>query len=298
VLAALTLTFDPVLRLGDTASVRWETVALALVLFLGLLLGARFGSRMPAVGADATGPRLRVDDFVFIVVGAVPGAIVGGRLGYVLDHLDYYKANTAAILDPMQGGFTLTLAVPLAILTGAVIARLLSASSRRWMQVLAPVLLFVLAGGKLVGVLGATGQGALSDLAWATAYGGPGPWATLAADLPSHPSQVYEAIAVAVAIVVLFVLGRTVWFRRHDGAALYAALGLWAIARFLVAFTWRDPMVAGPLRMEQLLLVGVIVVSGIGLVHRSRGAAAVSDGAEEPAPAPADQDSAAEPEPA
>jgi phosphatidylglycerol:prolipoprotein diacylglycerol transferase len=289
VLAALTLTFDPVLRIGDTVSVRWETIGLAIVLFVGLLLAARIGSGTPA-GTGPSGPHLRVDDFVFIMVGAVPGAVVGGRLGYVLDHLEYYKANPTAILDATQGGYTLTLAVPLGILTGAVIARLLSASVGRWMHVIAPALLFVLAAGKLVGVLGATGQGGLSDLGWATAYGGPGPWATFAADLPSHPAQVYEAILVAVAIVSLFLLSRTPRFRRRDGAALYAALGLWAVARFLVAFTWRDPIVAGPLRMEQVLLLGVAIIAAIGLVHRP---AAVAP-AGEPGPTAAPEDEAEE----
>jgi phosphatidylglycerol:prolipoprotein diacylglycerol transferase len=270
VLTAITLTFDPVLLLGETASIRWETVGLAIVLFAGLVLAVRIGSVTPAEGTGQGGPGLRIDDFVFVVVGAVPGAIVGGRLGYVLDHLDYYRAYPAAIIDPAQGGFTLTLAVPLGILTGAVIARLLGASVGRWMHAVAPALLFVLAASKLVAVLGATGQGAPSDLDWATAYVGPGPWGSLAAEVPSHPSQVYEAILIALVILVLFVLSRTPAFARRDGAALFAALGLWAAARFLVAYTWRDPAVAGPLRMEQVLSLGVGVVAALGLARGAR----------------------------
>jgi phosphatidylglycerol:prolipoprotein diacylglycerol transferase len=270
VLTAITLTFDPVLLLGETASIRWETVGLAIVLFAGLLLAVRIATVARADGPAETEPGLRIDDFVFVVVGAVPGAIVGGRLGYVLDHLDYYKAYPATILDPAQGGFTLTLAVPLGILTGAVIARLLGAPVGRWMHAVAPALLFVLAAGKLVAVLGATGQGAPSDLDWATAYEGPGPWASLAADVASHPSQVYEAILIALAIPALFALGRIPQFARRDGAALYAAVGLWAGVRFVVAFTWRDPPAAGPLRMEQVLLLGVGVIAALGLARHVR----------------------------
>ncbi|MCI0346555.1 MAG: prolipoprotein diacylglyceryl transferase, partial [Chloroflexi bacterium] len=131
-LGVLTLAFDPVVRLGDTSSVRVETIGLAVVLFLGLLLAARIGSLTPAVGPYVPAPGLRLDDLVFIVVGAVPGAVAGGRLGYVLDHLDYYGANPGAIVDPTQGGLTLTLAVPLGILSGAFIARLLGAPVARW----------------------------------------------------------------------------------------------------------------------------------------------------------------------
>jgi prolipoprotein diacylglyceryltransferase len=268
--AVLTVTFDPVLRLSDTSSVRIETIALAIVLFLGLVLAARIGSLTPTIGPYVPAPGLRVDDLVFIVVGAVPGAIFGGRLGYALDHLDYYRANPAAVLDPAQGSLTLTLAVPFGILTGGVIARLLGAPVGRWMHALALPLLFMLATGKLVGVLGATGQGTPSDLLWATAYGGPGPWGSLGAHVSAHPSQVYEAILVGLAIAGLWFAWRLEVVARRDGAAVFVALGLWAVARFVVAFTWRDPAVVGPLRMEQLLAIGVLLVALIGLLERAR----------------------------
>jgi phosphatidylglycerol---prolipoprotein diacylglyceryl transferase len=269
-LGVITLAFDPVVELGETSSVRVETIALAVVLFLGLILAARMAQITPSIGPYVPAPGLRFDDLVFILVGAVPGAIVGGRLGYVLDHVGYYTDNPGAILDPAQGGLTLTLAVPLGILTGGFIARLLGAPVGRWLHAAAFPLLFVLAAGKLVGVLGATGQGSPSDLPWATAYAGPGPWGSLAAEIASHPSQVYEAILVGLAIAGLAAVGRIEVIARRDGAAMFAAIGLWAIARFLVAFTWRDPAALGPLRMEQLLDLGLLVIAGLGLLERAR----------------------------
>jgi phosphatidylglycerol:prolipoprotein diacylglycerol transferase len=270
VLGVITLTFDPIVELSDTSSVRIETVALAVVLFLGLLLAARIGSITPAVGPYVPAPGLRNDDLVFILVGAIPGAIVGGRLGYVLDHLGYYTANPGAIVDPAQGGLTLTLAVPFAILSGGFIARLLGAPVGRWLHAAAFPLLFVLGAGKLVGVLGATGQGAPSDLPWATAYAGEGPWGSLAAEIAAHPAQVYEAVLVALAIAVLAALDRFDVIARRDGGAMFAAIGLWAIGRFLVAFTWRDPAIVGPLRMEQLLDLGLLVIAAVGVWERRR----------------------------
>lgn len=262
-LAVLALSFDPVVALGDTASVRVETIALALVLFAGLLAAVRMGK----VGPE---PHLRIDDLIFMVVGAVPGAIVGGRLGYVLDHWAYYQANPGLIADPAQGGFTLTLAVPLGMLSGAVIGRLLGASIGRWMHALALPLLFVLGAGKLVGVLGGSGQGAPSDLSWATSYAGAGPWGSLAANVPSHPSQVYEALAVVLVVLALWLLSRTPLIARGDGAAMWAAIGLWCVARFVVGFSWRDPQAVGGLRVEQLLAIAVGLLAVAGLAERAR----------------------------
>jgi phosphatidylglycerol:prolipoprotein diacylglycerol transferase len=268
--AVLTFTFDPVLWLSDTASVRYETIGLAVVLFLGLLLAVRIGSQTPAVGPYVPAPGLRTDDLVFIVVGVVPGAIAGGRLGYVLDHLAFYQATPAAILDPAQGGLSLTLAIPIGMLTGGFIARLLGAPVARWLHAAALPLLFVLGAGKLVGILGATGQGDLTDVPWATAYLGPGPWGTLAPELPAHPSQLYEALGVGVVVLLLWIASRWEVIGRRDGAAIFVALGGWAIVRFLVAFTWRDPALVGPLRTEQLLALAVLVIAAFGLVERAR----------------------------
>jgi prolipoprotein diacylglyceryltransferase len=160
--------------------------------------------------------------------------------------------------------------VPLGMLTGAVIGRLLGSPIGRWMHVLALPLLFVLAGGKLAGILGGTGQGSPSDLPWATAYAGPGPWGSLAADLPSHPSQAYEAIAIAVVILSLWLVSRVQTIARGDGAAMWAALGLWSVARFVVGFSWRDPAGVSVLRIEQLLALSIAFVAVLGFMKRAR----------------------------
>jgi phosphatidylglycerol:prolipoprotein diacylglycerol transferase len=266
----LTFAFDPVVKIGDSASVRIETIALALVLLAGVILAARIGQLTPAVGPYVPAPGLRADDLLFIAVGVVPGALLGGRLGYVLDHLDYYRSNPAVITDFSQGALNLTLAVPLGILTGAIIARLIGAPVARWMHAAAFPLLFVLAAGKLAGVLGATGQGTPADLPWATAYAGPGPWGSLAPEVASHPAQLYEALFVVVAIVGLIVVSRLEVVARRDGGALFAALALWALARFVVAFWWRDQAVVGPLRIDQVVSLLLVALSLLGLFERSR----------------------------
>ncbi|HEX7950754.1 MAG TPA: prolipoprotein diacylglyceryl transferase family protein [Candidatus Limnocylindrales bacterium] len=285
-LAVLSIAFDPVVHLGDSASVRIETIALAATFLAGLLLAVRIGRRTPAVGPYVPAPGLRPDDLLFIVVGAVPGALLGGRLGYVLDHLDYYRANPGLMADFSQGALSLTFAVPLGILSGAIIARLIDAPVARWLHAAALPLLFVLAAGKLAGVLGATGQGLPSDLPWATSYAGPGPWGSLAPDVASHPAQAYEALLVTIAIGLLVVLARFDVIARRDGGAMFVAIALWAMARFVVAFTWRDALVLGPLRVDQLLSLLLVALALLGLLERSRAPVRSSEADREQEPAP------------
>jgi phosphatidylglycerol:prolipoprotein diacylglycerol transferase len=261
-LSVIALDFDPFVRLGDRA-LRLETLGLAGAILAGLLLAGLIAGRTRApqvrqLGDDPPGS-LRRDDLLFMVLGIVPGAVIGGRLGYVLLNLDYYRAHPGLVIEPASGGLQLSLGVVLGILTGLYVASLLDAPVGRWLHVLAIPLLVTLGLGKLAMVLGGDGQGAPSNLGWATAYGGGWTWGSLGPGVPSHPAQVYEAIGVAIILVVLLSALFLGAFERRDGRLFLVALAAWAGARFLVAFTWRDPSVVGSLRLDQVFSVVIVV---------------------------------------
>jgi phosphatidylglycerol:prolipoprotein diacylglycerol transferase len=276
------LAFDPIAEVGDW-HVRLQTIGIAVVILLALLLAARVARRTPVDwlhDPDAIDPasgepnHLRRDDLLYIAVAALPGAVIGGRIGYVLDHLQYYGANPGAILDVSQGGYQLSLAVVGGTLTSAVVATLLDAPIRRWMHALILPLLFALAGGKLAMVLGGDGQGMPWDGPVATAYVGPGPWLSLAPEVPSHPSQAYEGFATIGVIAILAAALAGGAFPRRGAGAFLAGLAMWATARLLVAFTWRDRAVVGPLSADQVIsiaiAVGAVILLATGVL-RQRG---------------------------
>ncbi len=292
--AVIELAFDPILRIGDW-SVRLETIVLGAVLFLALVLAAAVARSTPvdlSRPPDAPGDdpdelnHLRADDLLYIAVAALPGAVIGGRIGYALVHLDYYGSNLAPLLDVGQGGFQLSLGVVGGVITATIVAGLLGAPVGRWLHAATFPVLLALAGGKAAMVLGGSGQGQPSDAGWATAYLGPGPWGSLAPSLPSNPSQAYEALAtLAVVLVVLWVLVFGAFPGRRGGAFLLA-IGSWSIARALVATTWRDPTVLGPLRMDQLISVAIatgafalmLLVGGVAFARGRRRSAGGAGG--------------------
>lgn len=251
--AALAFDFDPLLHLGDGA-VRWETVAIATAVFAAIVL-AGFGARRAG---------LRVDDLLFVVLGIVPGAVVGGRLGYVLLHPAFFGAVPGRILDPGIGSLELTVGIVGGALTGALVALLLDGRPGPWLRVATFPTLLVLGAAKLAGVLGGTGQGQPTTGEPATAYLGPGPWGSLAPAIPAIPSQVVEAAATTIVLVLVLGLSAMPQLRRSDGRLFLLALAGWAAGRALVATTWRDPVTIGPLRTEQLIDV-VVVIATLGL---------------------------------
>ena len=262
-LAVITLAFDPYVSVAGR-SLRLETLALAVAILAGILLAARIAGRTPASHLEPAW-RLRRDDLLFIALGIVPGAVVGGRAGYALLHTAYYAAHPGDLLDPGQGALELGLAIVGGILTGAYVARLLDAPVGRWLHAATLPVLLTIGLGKAAQALGGSGQGAPSDASWATAYGGPGPWGSIAPAIAAYPSQLLEAAATAVVVLLVVVLLAAGRLRTPDGRTFFVALGLWALARAIVATTWRDETVAVGLRAGQWIALA-IAIGSVGIL--------------------------------
>jgi phosphatidylglycerol:prolipoprotein diacylglycerol transferase len=259
--AVITFTFDPLVRIGDSV-VAWETIGVAVAIFAALVLA----------GLVALRTGLRVDDLLFVVLGIIPGAVIGGRLGYLLLYPGFIEGDAGRLIDPGRGGMELALAVVGGTFTGALTAALLDGRPGRWLHVAALPTLLVLGLGKLAMVLGGTGQGQPTAGDPATAYLGPGPWGSLGPAIPSIPSQAIEGFATLGWLVAMLILSLLPAVRRRDGRAFLIAIAGWSVVRFAVASTWRDPVVLGPFRAEQLIdvavLIGSIVLLGL-VVARS-----------------------------
>jgi prolipoprotein diacylglyceryltransferase len=246
-IAVIELAFDPFLRFGDLA-VRLETLGVAVAILVALLIAART-ARMAGGG---------LDDELFVVLGAIPGAIVGGRIGYALLHLDYYAARPGALLDPTHGSLELGLAVAGGVLTASWVAVLLGGRVRAWLDAAIVPLLVAIALGKLATALGGAGQGLATDVSWATAYAGDGPWAAIAPAVPSHPSQVYEALGTGFVILLTVLAARVSFLTRPAGRAFLFGIAGWTIVRAVAASTWRDEPVLAGFRAGQLIAVGML----------------------------------------
>lgn len=235
---------------------RWQTVALAAVIAACLVVA----------GVLARRASLRGDDLLYLAVGAVPGAVVGGRVGQLAIVPEAFAGGLPTLFDPAIGGLELGLGVVGGVLTAAYVGRLLGAPVGRWATTLAVPLLIAIGGGKLAMALGGSGQGSPLEAAWSTAYLGPGPWGSLAPALPSHPSQLYEGLATLVLALVLVVGGIGLGSRARDGRPLLVALGGWAAIRAAVSVTWRDPSALGSLPVGGVLALGIVVGMALLLV--------------------------------
>lgn len=249
VLAVIEIGFEPMLRLGEL-TIRWQTIGVTVALLVALVLAS---VRAPEV----IGRRAPLDDLVLIAIGIVPGAVIGGRLVHATAFWDAYAAQPIAIVDPGIGSLSLLGAVLGGALSAAYVALLLGAPVRRWADAGAAPLLMAIALGKFAQFVGGSGQGLPFDGQWAVSFVGSGPWVSANPEVPSHPSQIYEALWAAIAIPLVM------WWPDRllkVGRLLYGALSWFLLGRVLIGFTWRDDQTIGPLNTEQLFALAALIV--------------------------------------
>jgi phosphatidylglycerol:prolipoprotein diacylglycerol transferase len=240
-MAVVRLSFDPFLRIGDLA-IPWRALAVAAAVLLALSLAASLARRRG----------LRLDDLLFITLGAVAGGVIGGRAVHALAFLNVYQADPGALLDPARGSLSLLGAVVGGILASAFIAGRLEGTLGGWADLAAAPVLLAIGLGKLAQLLAGAGQGTPFDGAWAVAFAGPGPWVSTSPSIPAHPAQLYEgAWALAGLPVVLVLLRRS----SAEGRLLMLAVAWWLLGRVAAGFTWRDERLLGPMGIEQVLAV-------------------------------------------
>lgn len=256
---------NPIALKVGPLSVRWYGLAY-LVAFVAAGLILRWLARRWDLG-------LSEDDELTIVLAAVIGVIVGGRLGYVLVYgAGYYWSHPASIFAIWDGGMSFH-----GGLTGILIAAFVVSRTMRipWLTLCdvgavgAPVGLFL---GRIANFVNGELWGRVSNVPWAMVFPGAGP-------LPRHPSQLYEALLEGV---VLFLVMLWLATRRPNpprGFIVGWMLTLYGVFRISVEF-FRQPdiqmgakgFIASWLTTGQLLSVP-LVAAGIALIvwaHRAK----------------------------
>jgi phosphatidylglycerol:prolipoprotein diacylglycerol transferase len=250
---------DPVaIQLGPLA-VRWYGLMYLLGFAVAWWLG-RYRARRP--GSDWQ-PH-EVGDLIFY--GAM-GAVLGGRLGYVLFYQPgYYLSHPLAIVQAWEGGMSFH-----GGLLGVLVACwLYGRKTRRGFfavtDFVAPLVPTGLLAGRLGNFLNGELWGRVTDVPWAMVFAGAGP-------LPRHPSQLYQA---ALEGALLFVI---VWLYSARPRPVMAVSGVFLIGygvlRFIgefarqpdaflgfVAFDW--------LTMGQLLCLPMLLAGAVLLVLAGR----------------------------
>jgi phosphatidylglycerol:prolipoprotein diacylglycerol transferase len=211
---------DPVAFYAYTWPVHWYGL-MYLVGFLGAWLVLSL--RLSCSSRDFTQEQL--SDLIFY---AALGAIIGGRLGYVLFY-DWrqFAADPLLIVQTWKGGMSFHGGL-LGVLAGMwLCSRKMNKAFLALTDLIAPAVPIGLGAGRIGNFINGELWGKVTNVSWGMVFPNGGP-------LPRHPSQLYE---FALEGVVMFVI---LWIYSRKPRPLGAVSGLFAICygvfRFAVEF--------------------------------------------------------------
>ncbi len=238
---------DPVAFRVFGFEVRWYGLLIAIAVLLGTILALR----------EAKRKGVKEESIIDMLLFAVPGAIIGARLYYVIFQWDYYSQNPGEILNLRGGG----LAIHGAIIGGALVAYVFTKVKKMNFFTIADIVAPSLILGQAIGRWG--------NFANQEAHGGPTdlPWGIMVDGVKVHPTFLYESIWN------FLLFGFLLWYRRKkakaEGEVFAIYLVLYSVARFFIEGLRTDSLMLGPIRVAQLISV-IIIISGIAFIRYSR----------------------------
>jgi phosphatidylglycerol:prolipoprotein diacylglycerol transferase len=229
-------------------------------------LGCIAASYIAAMQAKLLG--IDRDDTLEACVWVVAFAVIGARLGFVIQNLGFFGPHPAEIFNFRGGGMSWHGSIAGIILGAWIPTRRMGIRLLDFLDLLAPAMLLGLGIGRIGCFLNGCCYGKVTDAWWAIAMPTENNPTVI---LPRYPTQLLEmGLALFVGVPILFYWLRR---RRFRGEVFVGFVLIYSIIRFTVEF-FREGALLGntPLTLAQWVSVGLVLLSvALLLVGRGRG---------------------------
>ncbi len=228
-------------------SIRWYGILISFGMILGILLASH----------NCKIKEISYDHMMDLILIALPAAIVGARLYYVLFNLDYYLANPSEILNIRQGGLAIHGGVLFALTAAFIYARKKKLDFLKYADAAAPSIILAQSIGRWGNFFNQEAHGGEVTKEFISRFPQFIQKGMYIEGTYYHPTFLYESIwNLAVFVILMLILRKT----KKDGATLFAYVGLYSIGRFLIEGLRTDSLMLGPIRIAQLVsLTGVVI---------------------------------------
>ncbi|MGI6575659.1 MAG: prolipoprotein diacylglyceryl transferase [bacterium] len=231
------MNIDPIAFTIGPFSVRWYGLLIASALLIGVFLASR----------EAEKQKIDLDQFLNIILVAVPCAIIGARFYYVVLRWEYYGAHPIESFKIWEGGLAIHGAVITGLMVGYAMARYYRLSFLQLTDIVAPSLILGQAIGRWGNFFNQEAYGYPTDL----------PWAMYIAGEYRHPTFLYEFIWN------LGIFGLLMWLRRstkiRTGDIFLTYIAGYSIGRFFIEGFRTDSLMFGPYRAAQLVSIAAVI---------------------------------------
>lgn len=228
--------------------IQWYGILIASGVLIGGLIGLK----------EAKRKGIEEDTILDLLIFAVPLAIIGARLYYVIFSWDLYKDNPIEALNFRSGGMAIHGAVIMAIIVTSIFCKI--RKEKFWViaDIAAPSLILGQAIGRWGNYINQEAYGRPTDL----------PWGILIDGVKVHPTFLYESIWN------FLVFGFLLWFSRKksktDGEVFLLYIILYSFIRIFIEGLRTDSLMWGTIRVAQLVSILGIIISAFILYRKKR----------------------------
>ncbi|HLR21036.1 MAG TPA: prolipoprotein diacylglyceryl transferase [Tissierellaceae bacterium] len=218
--------------------VRWYGILIAAGVMIGTLIAMK----------EARRKGVEEDTLLDLLLFAIPSALIGARIYYVVFSWDMYRDNPIEALNFRGGGLAIHGAIIAAVLVAIIFCRIRKENFWKMADITAPSLIL----GQAIGRWGNYING--------EAHGGPTnlPWGIMINGTKVHPTFLYESIWN------FLVFGFLLWYSRNrskiNGEIFLLYLILYSVARLAIEGLRTDSLMWGSIRVAQLIsLIGIVL---------------------------------------
>lgn len=227
--------------------IRWYGILISSGMIIGIFLAA----------SNCKIKEISYDNMMDIVLIALPSAIIGARLYYVLFNLSYYSSHPLEIINIREGGLAIHGGLIFAFIAAYIYKKRKNINFLKYADAAAPSIIIAQAIGRWGNFFNQEAHGGEVSYDFIKHFPAFIQKGMYIDGVYYHPTFLYESIWNLIVFVVLMILVRKV---KKDGVAFFTYVGLYSIGRCIIEGLRTDSLMLGPIRVAQLVsLTGVLI---------------------------------------
>lgn len=256
----LKLNVDPIAFSIFGKSIYWYGILIAIGFLSATLLAMKQSEEFG----------ISQDDVVDMLLYAGPVGIIGARLYYVIFSWDYYKDNLSEVYKTWNGGLAIYGGIIAGVLAAFVFAKIKKINPLKLFDFAIIYIPLVQAVGRWGNFFNQEAFGTNTSLPWGMTSESVKSYLSsltlqgiqVDPSKPVHPTFLYESIWDLIVFSLLFSRRK---HKKADGEVFVLYFVLYGIGRFFIEGLRTDSLMAGSIRVSQLLsavfiIVGVILI--------------------------------------
>lgn len=221
--------------------IMWYGIIIALAMVIGVQLVLRNAKKIG----------IKEDDMLDIALAALPCAIIGARLYYVIFNFSLYQENLWSIFNTRLGGMAIHGGLIGGFLGGLAVGLRRKLNVIRTADVIAPSVILGQAIGRWGNFINQEAHGGPTNL----------PWGIMVDGVKVHPTFLYESIWNLILFGVLMKVFRK---KKYDGQMVAIYLIGYSLGRFFIEGLRTDSLMLGSMRVAQLISM-LMAAIGLGI---------------------------------